>query len=141
MDSTRSVARSRNSGLRSTARIIALPVGCPGIHQIRCVASARMEAAKVHSEPVPNTNSHGSCCAQVALSLTTNSDDPLDHDGEAVLAALQSLPPRQRIAIALRYLDDHSVAEVATAMEIEYRAAESLIARGRRSLITAWEDR
>lgn len=74
-------------------------------------------------------------------SRAVDSDDLLNHDGEAVLTALQSLPPRQRVAIALRYLDDHSVAEVATAMEIDYRAAESLIARGRRSLITAWEER
>lgn len=73
-------------------------------------------------------------------SNSVDSDDPFDHEGEAVLTALRSLPPRQRVAIALRYLDDHSVAEVATAMEIDYRAAESLIARGRRSLITAWED-
>jgi RNA polymerase sigma-70 factor (ECF subfamily) len=68
-------------------------------------------------------------------------DDPFDHEGDAVLAALRSLPPRQRVAISLRYLDDHSVAEIATVMEIDYRAAESLIARGRRSLITAWEER
>lgn len=62
-------------------------------------------------------------------------------EGDAVLAALQSLPPRQRVAISLRYLDDHSVAEIATVMEIDYRAAESLIARGRRRLIMAWEER
>lgn len=67
-------------------------------------------------------------------------DELYDHESEAVLAALRSLPPRQRVAIALRYLDDQSVAEVATFMEIDYRAAESLIARGRRSLITAWEE-
>lgn len=62
-------------------------------------------------------------------------------EGEAVLEALRSLPPRQRAAIALRYLDDHSVAEVAEAMEIDYRAAESLLARGRKSLLKAWEER
>lgn len=74
-------------------------------------------------------------------SNAVDGDDPFDHEGDAVLTALQSLPPRQRLAIALRYLDDHSVAEIATVMEIDYRAAESLIARGRRSLITAWEER
>lgn len=64
-------------------------------------------------------------------------DDPFS--GEVILTALNSLPVRQRIALSLRYLDDYSVSEVAEAMEIEYRAAESLLARGRRSFIAAWE--
>lgn len=63
------------------------------------------------------------------------------NDGDAVIEALRSLPERQRAAIALRYLDDYSVTEIAEAMEIEYRAAESLLARGRRSFINAWEQR
>lgn len=64
---------------------------------------------------------------------------PSERRGNAVLVALQSLPERQRAAIALRYLDDYSVSEVAQAMDIPYRAAESLLSRGRRSFIDAWE--
>ena len=64
-----------------------------------------------------------------------------DGSADAVIEALKSLPERQRAAIALRYLDDYSVTEIAEAMEIEYRAAESLLARGRRSFINAWEQR
>ena len=66
---------------------------------------------------------------------------PSNGASDGVLEALRSLPERQRAAIALRYLDDYSVTEIAEAMEIEYRAAESLLARGRRSFISAWEQR
>ena len=68
-------------------------------------------------------------------------DHRSDGSADAVIDALRSLPERQRAAIALRYLDDYSVTEIAEAMEIEYRAAESLLARGRRSFINAWEQR
>lgn len=71
------------------------------------------------------------------------SDDeyPSDRKGDDVLLALQSLPERQRAALVLRYLDDYSVSEVAEAMDIPYRAAESLLSRGRRSFISAWEEK
>lgn len=67
-------------------------------------------------------------------------DSDLLDDGtsERVLSALRSLPTRQRAALTLRYLDEYSVTEVAEALTIEYRAAESLLARGRRSFSTAW---
>ncbi|MEM7287138.1 MAG: RNA polymerase sigma factor [Actinomycetota bacterium] len=62
-----------------------------------------------------------------------------DEDGR-VLAALDSLAPRQRAALVLRYLDDHSVSEVADALGVDYRAAESLLARGRRAFERAYEE-
>jgi RNA polymerase sigma-70 factor (ECF subfamily) len=55
-----------------------------------------------------------------------------------VVQALGSLPDRQRAALTLRYLDECSVSEVAGALSIEYSAAESLLARGRRSFEQAW---
>lgn len=82
------------------------------------------------------------------LELDPYRDEPGRTDGQrdggsadAVIDALRSLPERQRAAIALRYLDEYSVTEIADAMEIEYGAAESLLARGRRSFINAWEQR
>jgi RNA polymerase sigma-70 factor (ECF subfamily) len=60
-------------------------------------------------------------------------------DGERVLAALASLPVRQRSAVTLRYLDEFSVSEIAEALETSYRAAEALLARGRASFKIAWE--
>lgn len=65
-------------------------------------------------------------------------DDDDDDLSERALAALGSLPPRQRAAVTLRYLDECSVAETADAMGIDYGVAESLLARGRRGFSRAW---
>ena len=70
--------------------------------------------------------------------------EPLPDEGgvdvDLVLTALGSLPERQRAAVSLRYLDEFSVSEVAEALEVPYRAAESLLARGRRGFAQAWEE-
>lgn len=67
-------------------------------------------------------------------------DDPTDGGDGRVLAALDSLPDRQRAALCLRYLDDFSVSEVADALEITYQATESLLARARRSFARSYEE-
>ena len=59
-------------------------------------------------------------------------------DRERVHRALAGLPDGQRLALTLRYLDDHSVAEVADELAVSYAAAESLLARARRSFLRAW---
>ena len=56
---------------------------------------------------------------------------PIDDD---MLAAIRSLPPLQRAAIALRYVDDLSVAEVARELGKSIKATESLLSRGRAAL-------
>lgn len=56
---------------------------------------------------------------------------------ERIARALDSLAPSQRAVVALRYLDDWSVAEIADGLDMSYRAAESLLARARRALRTA----
>lgn len=64
----------------------------------------------------------------------------IEHEeGSAVLDALDTLPTRQRAALMLRYLDGYSVSEVAEALGATYPATESLLARGRRSLLAAYE--
>jgi len=50
---------------------------------------------------------------------------------ELALIALRSLPETQRAALALRYLDGLSVAEVARELGRSVHATESLLARGR----------
>ncbi len=69
---------------------------------------------------------------------TVNIDQPSDHD-PVVLEALEALPDRQRAVLMLRYLDGYSVSEVAKALEISYQATESLLARSRKSLLSAYE--
>lgn len=62
---------------------------------------------------------------------------PPDMD-DSVDRALASLSGRQRAVLTLRYLDDYSIAEVADALEITYKAAESLLARAKRSFAEAY---
>lgn len=53
--------------------------------------------------------------------------------------ALASLSEQYRAALALRYLDDFSVSEVAEALGKSYKATESLLARARQAFSTAYE--
>jgi RNA polymerase sigma-70 factor (ECF subfamily) len=59
--------------------------------------------------------------------------------GEAV-RALRRIPTDQRLALALRYLDDLPVAEVARHLGRGVRATESLLVRGRAALRAAYEE-
>ncbi len=52
----------------------------------------------------------------------------------ALLAALEQLPERQRIAVSLRHLDGASNPEIAEVLDSSVEAVESLIARGKRAL-------
>ncbi|MGC4192122.1 MAG: sigma-70 family RNA polymerase sigma factor [Thermomicrobiales bacterium] len=52
---------------------------------------------------------------------------------DAIVSALQELPTRQRAAIVLRYLDGLDVPTTAAMLGISIHAAESLLARGRRT--------
>lgn len=56
---------------------------------------------------------------------------PSVDDREVVLAALRDLPPLQRAALVLRYVDDLSVREVAKALGRSEDATESLIRRAK----------
>ncbi|MDH4277060.1 MAG: ECF-type sigma factor [Acidimicrobiia bacterium] len=54
--------------------------------------------------------------------------------------ALASLSGRQRALLTLCYLNGWSVTEMAGELELTYRAAESGLARARRSFLAAWEE-
>lgn len=53
---------------------------------------------------------------------------------EALQAALQTLPDRQREAVILRHIEGLANPEIAQIMDISVEAVESLTARGKRSL-------
>lgn len=52
-------------------------------------------------------------------------------EAETVRAALAALPPQQRMAVVLRYYEDLSYEEIASALETTPKAVERLLARGR----------
>lgn len=54
--------------------------------------------------------------------------------------ALDALPGQQRTALVLHHLDDLSVADVADVLGCSVRAAESLLARARRSFVAAFQE-
>lgn len=57
-----------------------------------------------------------------------HSDDVVVRD--AVLAALRALPPRQRAAVVLRYLEDLPIAEVAAALDCSEGTVKSNTSKG-----------
>lgn len=64
-----------------------------------------------------------------------HSDGVVDRD--AVVIALRELPPRQRAAVVLRYLDDLSITEVAAALGCSEGTVKSNAARGLERLRSA----
>jgi RNA polymerase sigma-70 factor (ECF subfamily) len=54
----------------------------------------------------------------------------------AVEAALDSLPPNQRMAVVLRYFQDLGYDEIGRALDVSQKAVERLLARARESLRT-----
>ncbi len=59
---------------------------------------------------------------------------------EAVLAALDALPPHYRAALIMRHLEGHSVPLVAEELSLTVRAAESLLARARKAFQMRYGD-
>ena len=57
-----------------------------------------------------------------------------ERSGDPILEALDALPPAQRAAVVLRYVDDLPVREVARLLHRSESATESLLSRARDSL-------
>ncbi len=66
-------------------------------------------------------------------------DQHLDDVDSRLLAALRSLPPRMRAAVALRYLEDRSEAETARLLGCSVGTVKSSASRGLTHLRTALE--
>jgi RNA polymerase sigma factor (sigma-70 family) len=81
---------------------------------------------------------------ETPLALIADADEPMAPEGpdraalvaarSTLAAALAQLPPRQRLALALRYVHDLSDAEIAAALGCRIGTAHSLLSRGRSGL-------
>ena len=87
------------------------------VNRSRSVLRHRMVVDKNAPKPAPDMPS----AEQGAISLLERS---------AVIAALRTLPPRQREALVLKFYADLSEAQIATAMGISRGAVKSHTARG-----------
>jgi RNA polymerase sigma-70 factor (ECF subfamily) len=70
---------------------------------------------------------------KIAL-LVADAPSPPPEPDAVLLDRLQSLPPTQRAAVALRYVDDLPVDDVARALGKSRKATESLLSRARETL-------
>jgi RNA polymerase sigma-70 factor (sigma-E family) len=96
------------------------------VNKSRSVLRHRVVVDKNAPKPAPDMPS----AEQGAISLLERS---------AVIAALRTLPPRQREALVLKYYADLSEAQIATAMGISRGAVKSHTARGMAALRAALE--
>jgi RNA polymerase sigma-70 factor (ECF subfamily) len=75
------------------------------------------------------------------LGRTHRTDDahrpPLSDDRLALVAALRALPATQREALALHYLADMPIAEVAMTLDVPVGTVKARLNRGRTALVTA----
>lgn len=81
---------------------------------------------------------------QVPLALVVETEEPAVSEGidpavvlgarQALAVALAGLPPRQRLAIALRYVHDLSDEEIAKALRCRLGTAQSMLSRARVAL-------
>lgn len=77
--------------------------------------------------------------------VSTANDRPLPEAGTTsaaetrLLAALAAVAPDHRVVLILRYVDDLKVADVAKEIGRSVRATESILARARSALSTAYE--
>lgn len=62
-------------------------------------------------------------------------------EGQDVRKILAAMPPRQRAAIALFYMEGYTMAEVAAAMDSNVKSVESLLSRGRTAFKTQFENK
>jgi RNA polymerase sigma-70 factor (ECF subfamily) len=86
----------------------------------------------------------GAGAIEIPLALLPGAEEPPAPEGldretvlavrSALAAALAELPPKQRLALALRYVHDLSDAEIAAALECRTGTVHALLSRGRGAL-------
>jgi RNA polymerase sigma-70 factor (ECF subfamily) len=90
-----------------------------------------LESAGAAADPVEVPDPAGDASPEERLQQTETA--------EVVHAALDVIPPSYARAVEWRYLEGLPVGEIASRLEISYKAAESLLARGRSAFREAYE--
>jgi RNA polymerase sigma-70 factor (sigma-E family) len=104
---------------RHWSKIESNPLG----YAYRCVIRSNIDRWRAQSRrPEVLLDPHDIAAAGAPVSDT--------HQDGAVLAALRTLPPRQRAIVVLRYLQDLSEADTADALDISIGAVKSGASRG-----------
>lgn len=101
--------------------------GDPGAYLRRCIANAKVSAWRKTRHETP----YGDITASLS-SLSDQSQDVVD--ALALAQALRGLNPRQRAAVALRYLEDRSYADIADICDTTQASARSLVRHALASL-------
>jgi RNA polymerase sigma-70 factor (ECF subfamily) len=75
----------------------------------------------------------------VAVSEPSSPEPDLPHDPERIALALADLPERYELALRMKYFEQMSVTEMATATGDSVKAVESLLARARQAFREAYQ--
>jgi RNA polymerase sigma factor (sigma-70 family) len=136
-------------GSRDQASDIAQDVAVDVLHSLRRLRDPNAFDAWVHRITVRHAlralkQRRTARAVETPLALLPEADEPAgaqELDGSALLAArealavaLGELPPRQRVALALRYVHDLSDAEIAATLGCRPGTVHALLSRGRAAL-------
>jgi RNA polymerase sigma factor (sigma-70 family) len=133
-------------GSREDAADVAQDVAVDVLRSIHRLREPRAFDAWVHRIAVRRTmqaarRRRATRVAEVPLGLVGATDEPSGEDPiagverrRALAAPLAELPPKQRLALALRYVHDLSEAQIAEVLGCRPGTAASLLSRGRATL-------
>lgn len=134
---------------REEAGDVAQDVAVDVLRSVDRLRDSRAFDAWVHKITVRQTlrrlrRRRGARLAELPLALLLEAEEPAtsevtDHDAviaarQALGPALAGLPPKQRIALALRYVHDLPDAEIAAALDCRTGTVHALLSRGRKTL-------
>jgi RNA polymerase sigma factor (sigma-70 family) len=133
-------------GSREDAADVAQDVAVDVLRSLDRLREPRAFDAWVHRIAVRRTmqaarRRRAATVAELPLGLVGEADQPAAEDPtvglesrRALATSLAELPPRQRVALALRYVHDLSEAQIAEVLECRPGTAASLLSRGRAAL-------
>jgi RNA polymerase sigma-70 factor (ECF subfamily) len=102
-------------GFRLTARITTLLY--PAVKHLALTQRRRQPGPLVHDEPLGDDD--------LLDSIPAAPPSPPNHDTEALHAVLKTLPTPQREVLLMRFLDDMSLDEIATALDVPVGTVKS----------------